>query len=90
MVRTSTATDSQCVHTMIAKDIAKFTVGFIIYAWFAVDAFFNMCGNDKHPAVLAWLVLIPVRELERTLVFALILFSSVSMSLHSWSPYTQR
>ena len=64
MVRTSTVADSQCVHAMVAEDILKFTVSLMVYTFFAVDAFFNMTGENKYPAVLAWLVLIPVRTSE--------------------------
>ena len=64
MVHASTVADPQCVHAMVAGDIAKFTVGLLVYAFFAVDAFSNMTGQDKYPAVLAWLVLIPVRTLR--------------------------
>ncbi|KAH6857200.1 hypothetical protein BKA58DRAFT_55089 [Alternaria rosae] len=58
MVRASTVAESQCVHFMVAEHTAKFTAGIIVYAFFAVDAFFKMAGKDKHPAILAWLVLI--------------------------------
>ncbi|KAI4923323.1 hypothetical protein J4E85_008360 [Alternaria conjuncta] len=60
MVRTSTAADSQCVHAMVAEDILKFMCGLMVYVWFAMDAFFNMTNENKFPAVLAWLVLIPI------------------------------
>ena len=61
---TSTAADSQCVHAMVAEDILKFAAGLFVYALLAFDAFFNMAGENKCPAVLAWLVLIPVRTLR--------------------------
>ena len=61
---TSTAADSQCIHVMVADHIIRFMAGLGVYAFLAVDAFFNMTGENKYPAVLAWLVLIPVFTLK--------------------------
>jgi len=88
MFRTSTAADPQCVHTMVAEDVLKFMVGLMVYVWFAMDAFFNMTSENKFPAVLAWLVLIPVRTLKIKFVSDLTHFRSVCFSLQTSSLYT--
>ena len=82
---TSTAADPQCVHAMVAEDILKFMCGLMVYIWFAMDAFFNMTSENKFPAVLAWLALIPVRTLKINFVSALTHLSSVYFSLQTSS-----
>jgi len=88
MVHASTVADPQCVHAMVAEDVLRFMVGLMVYVWFAMDAFFNMTTENKFPAVLAWLVLIPVRTLKIKFVSALTHFRSLCFSLQTSSLYT--